>query len=182
TLVDRRSDVYSLGATLWELLTLRPIYDAPDKTNTELLLSVQHDDPGPVGVHNPHVSRDLEAVVAKCLEKHPRKRYDTARDLADDLQRYLADEPVTARLAGRFRVFDRPDWWDHLPDAELLPAQRARLRETAYRQLILLSALRAKEAVQQFATPAAAPALRAALATVQVAKDFRRSPVIDTFE
>jgi tetratricopeptide (TPR) repeat protein len=89
--------VYSLGATLWEVLTLRPLYDAPRKSDLELMKSIQYDDPGPVHAHNPHVPRDLSAIVARCLEKDARRRYATARELATDLGRWLRGDPVQAQ-------------------------------------------------------------------------------------
>ena len=68
--LDRRSDVYSLGATLWELLTLRPLFGATDQTPTpELMLKIQHADPERPRRLNPRVPEDLEAIVLKCLEK-----------------------------------------------------------------------------------------------------------------
>ena len=96
-LVDRRSDVYSLGATLWEALALRPLYDAPSKSDAELIRSIQFDEAGPVRPYNPAVPADLEAVLAKCLEKDARRRYATAREVADDLGRFLRGGPVRAR-------------------------------------------------------------------------------------
>jgi YD repeat-containing protein len=99
--VDRRSDVYSLGATLWEMLTLRPLYGATEQTSSpELMQRIQTQDAESVRKHNPRVPRDLEAIVLKCLEKDPQRRYPTAQSLADDLGRFLRHEPVQARPIG----------------------------------------------------------------------------------
>jgi serine/threonine protein kinase len=99
--LDRRSDVYNLGATLWELLTLRPMFGATDQTPTpELMQRIQLEDAVGPRKYHPRLSRDLEAIVLKCLEKDPRCRYATARELARDLERYQAGEPVQARPVG----------------------------------------------------------------------------------
>lgn len=95
--VHRRSDIYSLGVTLCELLTLRPMYEADEQTPTpELMRRIQYAEPESPRRYNPRVSRDLAAVLLKCLEKDPRRRYATAAELADDLGRLLAREPVQA--------------------------------------------------------------------------------------
>jgi serine/threonine protein kinase len=96
--LDRRSDVYSLGATLWELLTLRPLFGASNETPTrDLMLKIQHADPARPRQLNPRVPEDLEAIVLKCLEKARGRRYSTARELSEDLSRWLRGEPVQAQ-------------------------------------------------------------------------------------
>jgi WD40 repeat protein/serine/threonine protein kinase/Flp pilus assembly protein TadD len=96
--LDRRADVYSLGATLWELLTLRPLFGATEQTPTpELMLTIQTTDPERPRQYNPRVPADLEAVVVKCLEKDRSRRYATAAELAADLGRWQRGEPVLAQ-------------------------------------------------------------------------------------
>jgi WD40 repeat protein/serine/threonine protein kinase len=92
---DPRSDVYSLGATLYELLVLRPAFE--DANRARLVERVLHEDPVRPGKLDPHIPRDLETIVLKALAKDPAGRYQTAGDMAEDLRRFLADRPVRAR-------------------------------------------------------------------------------------
>jgi serine/threonine protein kinase/formylglycine-generating enzyme required for sulfatase activity len=93
--VGRLSDVYSLGAILYCLLTGRPPFQAA--SSVETLLQVQTQDPVPPRQLNPGIPRDLNTMALKCLEKVPARRYASARDVADELQRYLNGEPIVAR-------------------------------------------------------------------------------------
>ena len=96
--LDRRADVYSLGATLYHLLTGQPVF--PGETMAEVILHVIEHEPRPLRAHDPGIPIDLEAIVLKCLEKDRSARYDSARALAEDLGRFLTGEPVVARPAG----------------------------------------------------------------------------------
>jgi hypothetical protein len=96
--MDHRSDVYSLGATLYELLTLRPIFEGRDRN--ELLRQIAYDDPPPPRRVAPSVPPGLETIVLKALRKEPGERYATAQELADDLGRFLDHRPILARRPG----------------------------------------------------------------------------------
>jgi eukaryotic-like serine/threonine-protein kinase len=93
--IDGRTDVYSLGATLYELLTLRPPFDG--QTAAELLDQIGQDEPVPPRAFDPRIPLDLETIVLKALAKRPVDRYPTAAELAEDLTRFLNREPVKAR-------------------------------------------------------------------------------------
>ncbi len=95
---DARSDIYSLGLTLYEFLTLRPAFDAAD--HASLMRKVMNDEPAPPRSLNPFIPRDLETVLLKAIARDPAHRYQTAAALADDLRRFLDDKPVAARRVG----------------------------------------------------------------------------------
>jgi tetratricopeptide (TPR) repeat protein len=99
--IDRRSDVYSLGAMLYELLTGVPPVQAENLT--DILLQVLDNEPTPPRQLVPDLPVALETVTLKCLQKEPAARYDSAKALAEDLRRYLDDVPVQARRVSLVR-------------------------------------------------------------------------------
>jgi tetratricopeptide (TPR) repeat protein len=96
--VDHRTDLYSLGATLYEALTRRPVFDG--KTPEEVVGQILTRTPEPPRRLDPAVPRDLENVVLKAMARRAEDRYATAADLVEDLRRWLRHEPVRARAAG----------------------------------------------------------------------------------
>src|SRR5262249_3315113 len=92
---DARSDVYALGLTLYELLAFRRAFDETERA--KLIKQVMSAEPARLKKVNPQVPRDLETIVHKAIDRDPARRYQTAFDLAADLQRFLDDEPIKAR-------------------------------------------------------------------------------------
>ncbi len=93
--IDVLTDVYSLGATLYELLTLHPPHDG--RSTAELIGQIRDKEPISPRKRDPRLPRDLETIVLKAMAKRPRDRYASSADLAEDLQRFLDAEPVKAR-------------------------------------------------------------------------------------
>jgi serine/threonine protein kinase len=93
--LDPRTDLYSLGATLYELLTAQPAFNGHDRQEIHHQIAVV--EPVPPRKLDPNIPRDLETIVGKAMAKEPERRYATAQDLADDLRRFLDDRPILAR-------------------------------------------------------------------------------------
>jgi WD40 repeat protein/serine/threonine protein kinase len=104
--IDHRTDIYSLGATLYELLTLVPAYAGRDRE--EILRRIAFEEPRPPHRLNPSIPADLETIILKAMAKDPAGRYAAAEELANDLGRFLKHEPIRAR---RSNAWERSVKW-----------------------------------------------------------------------
>jgi serine/threonine protein kinase/tetratricopeptide (TPR) repeat protein len=104
--VDHRTDIYSLGVTLYELLTLKPAFTGRDRQ--ALLRQIAFDEPRLPRRVNPAIPTELETIVLKSVSKNPEQRYATAQELADDLERFLEDKPIRAKRPG---LIERATKW-----------------------------------------------------------------------
>lgn len=113
---DARSDVYSLGLTMYELLAMRPAFDEKDRN--KLIKQVTTGEPAALDKVNRDTPRDLVTIIHKAIDREPNRRYATAEDLASDLQRFLDDEPILARRQTQFERYVR--WARHNPGIAVL--------------------------------------------------------------
>jgi serine/threonine protein kinase/Flp pilus assembly protein TadD len=104
--IDHRTDIYSLAATLYELLTLEPVFRSHDRH--ELLRQISEEEPRAPRQVNRGVPAELETILLKALAKDPAERYATAQELADELERFVKDEPIRAK---RLRLVQRLRRW-----------------------------------------------------------------------
>ena len=99
-LLDPRTDIYSLGATLYELLTLQQVLDGKDRK--QLLRQLEESKPRSPRAIDPQIPKDLDTILLKAMSVDADDRYDSAGEMANDLKRFLEDKPIQARRAGRF--------------------------------------------------------------------------------
>jgi serine/threonine protein kinase len=109
-LIDGRTDIYSLGVTLYELLTLQPAFDSRDRQ--ELLRRIAEEEPQSPRKLNRSIPRELETIILKAMSKEPESRYATAQELADDLRRFLEHKPIRAK---RPTLLERAAKWARRP-------------------------------------------------------------------
>ncbi len=104
-LVDHRTDIYSLGVSLYELFALREAF--PSRDRAALLRQILHDDPAPPRRHCRGLPVELETIILKAMAKRPADRYATAGELADDLRRFLADQPILAKRPTVWQIMNK---------------------------------------------------------------------------
>jgi tetratricopeptide (TPR) repeat protein len=142
--VDQRTDVYALGLTLYEMLTLRPAFDGRD--HHELLRQIAMDEPMAPSRLNKAVPRDLETIIMKAICKEPSNRYATAQELADDLTRFCEDRPILTR---RPTVLERGFRWGRRHWQIVAAVATGLLLASAVGALLLLQQMRKTDKVSQ---------------------------------
>ena len=115
---DARADIYALGLSLYELLTLRPAYHSADRL--KLIGHIKNEEPVRPRLVDASIPSDLETIVLKAIEKDPERRYATAEALAEDLRRFLDDEPIQARRVSAAERYAR--WARRHPGIAVLGA------------------------------------------------------------
>jgi serine/threonine protein kinase/WD40 repeat protein/tetratricopeptide (TPR) repeat protein len=120
---DRRCDIYALGATLYELLTLRPTFETHDRLR--LIDQIVHEPPAPPRQLDRRIPRDLETILLKALAKDPKDRFATADELAAELRRFLENRPIRSRPIPSYERFWR--WCKRNPALAALNAVAASL-------------------------------------------------------
>jgi eukaryotic-like serine/threonine-protein kinase len=182
--LDVRSDVYALGVILYELLTGRVPVDVTQKTLPEAARAIAELEPPALSTFKRVFRGDLEAVVAKALEKEKARRYPSAAALADDLRRYLADQPVTARPVTtwyQFRKFARRNRFFVGAVSAVILALAA---GTVGTSIGLVRAKRAEVAARREAGKAGAVSafVTSMLASVEPGKQGRDARVLDVLD
>ena len=142
---DARSDVYSLGLTLYELLAMRPAF--AEKDRNKLIKMVTFEEPTRLDKIKPEIPRDLVTIVQKTIEKEPGRRYATAEELAADLQRYIDDEPILARRQTELERCVR--WARHNPGIAGLCAVLAAVLVTATIASVIVAGRMARTAANE---------------------------------
>jgi eukaryotic-like serine/threonine-protein kinase len=102
---DRRADIYAIGATLYEMLALRPAF--AERDHIQLIDQITHQPPAPLRQHDRRIPRDLETIVLKAMGKDPKDHFATAGEMRDELKRFLEGRPIRSRPVGPAEQFWR---------------------------------------------------------------------------